>query len=255
MNQLKKFNIGDTVSIDKQTKMIVVNYLDDYYENSIFGVVCHYFTKKGKLEISIFPENALSLFETQTESKILSYPLLYCKDLDCYGFKVYSSLIANNFAENYFDEKDKNLSEKETRFVYDLKKYGANISEITTYFNLLKAHFETNSLVIVPAHGTEENNLQKHFGSLIKRIAEISPRKYNHRHPLDKDYAFSYQIDFAQLKDKKIILIDDIVTSGETINHFAQIFTSKGYEVIKFGIGLSHKLTFEKQSNFYFSKG
>jgi orotate phosphoribosyltransferase-like protein len=122
------------------------------------------------------------------------------------------------------------------------------------YFDLLKAYFETNSLVIVPAHGTVENNLQKNFGSLIKRIAEVSPRKYNHKHPLDKDYAFSYQIDFAKIRDKKVILIDDIVTSGETINHFAEVLQTKGYEVIKFGIGLSHKLTFEKLNSFYLAK-
>jgi hypothetical protein len=231
-----KFRIGDKVTFDNKNVMTVIDFMENYYGNERHGIVCKYISKKGKIETTLFPEQSLSLFIEEQKNTIKSYPLLYCKDLDCYGFKVYSSLLANNFAENYFDENDKNLSEAETRFVYDLKKYGANISEITTYFDLLKAYFKTNSLIIVPAHGSEENNLQKKFGAIIKRITEVSPRKYNHRHPLEKDYSFSYQIDFAQLKDEKVILIDDIITSGETINHFAQALKAKGYEVIKFGI-------------------
>jgi orotate phosphoribosyltransferase len=53
------------------------------------------------------------------------------------------------------------------------------------------------------------------------------------------------------LKEKKVLLIDDVATSGKTLNHFAKELQNKGFEVIKFGLGLSHKLSFEKISSFY----
>jgi Phosphoribosyl transferase domain len=246
----RKFKIGDKVTIDNDISMIVTDYVENHYNNDL-AVVCNYFTKKGKLEISFFPQNALHLFAEKQQGNLKSYPLLYCKDLNCYGFKIYSSLIANNFSKEHFDESQKNLSEQETRFVYDLKKYGANTEIIKKYFLLLQAHFETQTVIAVPAHTTETNNLQKIYGTIITRIAEVAPRKYNHKHALSEDYAKSYKINFDKLKEKKVLLIDDVVTSGETLNYFAKELQNKGFEVIKFGLGLSHKLSFEKVSSFY----
>ena len=200
----KKFKIGDKVTLDSEVSMIVTDYVENYYVNDL-AVVCNYFTKKGKLEISFFPQNALHLFAEKQQSNLKSYPLLYCKNLNCYGFKVYSSLIAHNFSKEHFDESQKNLSEQETRFVYDLKKYGANTEIIKKYFLLLQAHFETQTIIAVPAHTTETNNLQLIVGTVIKRIVESAPRKYNHKVALSADYANTYDIDFSKLKEKKII--------------------------------------------------
>ncbi len=246
-----KFKIGDKVTFDNKTEMVVSAYMENYYGHKKVGIVCKYATKKGKLETTLFPEEALSLFAEKQQSSLKSYPLLYCKDLNCYGFKIYSSLIANNFAKEHFEESQKNLSEQETRFVYDLKKYGANTEIIKKYFLLLQAHFETQTIIAVPAHTTETNNLQKIYGTIITRIAEVAPRKYNHKQALSEDYSKSYTINFDKLKEKKVLLIDDVVTSGETLNHFAKELQNKGFEVVKFGLGLSHKLSFEKVSSFY----
>ncbi len=135
--------------------------------------------------------------------------------------------------------------------MYDFKKYGSHRELITNYLTILKSYFDTQTIVAVPSHTTDINNLQLIVGTVIKRIAESEPRKYNHKVALSKDYENTYQIDFDKLKEKKIILVDDIVTSGETINHFALALQNKGYEVVKFALGIDYKQQAKSINTFY----
>jgi phosphoribosylpyrophosphate synthetase len=244
---MHKYKIGD--KLDYCGQMVVVESLllfplwrdEDFPE-----VSCTWLNKEGKKEMGSFKE--ITLIPLDIKKELQKYPLLFCEKLDCYGFKVYSSLLAGNFHKN---ENFNDNSEKETRFVYDFKKYGSHRELITNYLTILKSYFDTQTIVAVPSHTTDINNLQLIVGTVIKRIAETAPRKYNHKVALSKDYENTYQIDFGKLKEKKIILVDDIVTSGETINHFAQALQNKGYEVVKFALGIDYKQQAKSINTFY----
>lgn len=244
---MHKYKVGNRLDFCGQ--MVVVEELADSYmwaDSNTPEVVCSWLNNANEKKTSYFKENCLVPIDLQKE--LQKYPLLFCEKLDCYGFKVYSSLLAGNFHKN---ENFNDNSEKDTRFVYDFKKYASHKELITNYLTILKSYFDTQSIVAVPSHTTDINNLQLIVGTVIKRIAESEPRKYNHKVALSKDYENTYQIDFGKLKEKKIILIDDIVTSGETINHFAQALQNKGYEVVKFALGIDYKQQVKSINTFY----
>jgi orotate phosphoribosyltransferase-like protein len=244
---MQKLKVGDRLDFCGQ--MVVVEELAEPYmwaDSNTPEVVCSWFNNANEKKTSYFKENCLVPLTITKE--LQKYPLLFCEKLDCYGFKVYSSLLAGNFHKN---ENFNDNSEKDTRFVYDFKKYGSHRELITNYLTILKSYFDTQTIVAVPAHTTDINNLQLIVGTVIKRIAESAPRKYNHKLALSKDYANTYQIDFGKLKEKKIILVDDVVTSGETINHFADALQAKGYEVVKFALGIDYKQQAKIINTFY----
>jgi phosphoribosylpyrophosphate synthetase len=226
-------------------QMVVVEELAEPYMWAP-EVVCTWLNKAKERKTCYLKENCLVPIDLQKQ--LQKYPLLFCEKLDCYGFKVYSSLLAGNFHKN---ENFNDNSEKDTRFVYDFKKYASHRELITNYLTILKSYFDTQSIVAVPSHTTDINNLQLMVGTVIKRIAESAPRKYNHKVALSKDYENTYQIDFGKLKEKKIILIDDVVTSGETINHFAAALQGRGYEVVKFALGIDYKQQAKIINTFY----
>lgn len=244
---MHKYKVGDRVDFCGQ--MVVIEELAEPYmwENSqLPEVVCSWLNNSNDKKTSYIKESCLLPIDLQKQ--LQKYPLLFCEKLNCYGFKVYSSLLAGNFHKN---ENFNDTSEKDTRFVYDFKKYGSHRELITNYLTIVKSYFDTQTIVAVPSHTTDINNLQLIVGSVIKRIATSEPRKYNHKVPLSKEYANSYTIDFSKLKEKKVILIDDIVTSGETINHFAAALQQQGYEVIKFALGIDYKQQIKSIDTFY----
>nr|MCU0391396.1 phosphoribosyltransferase [Thermoflexibacter sp.] len=239
MENIKK---GDIVYLNSNPSVLttVSLVLDD--------IVCIQWIDEFKKERSITtcPE-ALTLATPEHVEKINSraengektqnFELLYCDKLNVYGLKIYASLIAS-----FTHDQPKEL-EHETRFTYDFKKYMKHANTIKSMITAVANRFSCRCIVAIPPHTTEPNSLQKLFGNLITRTTEVLPRKYNHKKPLPNDYGTSYHINLEAIPQGKILLVDDILTSGATINHFAQIFEGKGYEVVKFCIGIDKKLT------------
>ncbi|MFY7787119.1 MAG: phosphoribosyltransferase [Thermoflexibacteraceae bacterium] len=247
-NQLK---IGDRVFLHN-TPLTVHSLQESFlWENPDYPeVMCVWIDNTGQKKLEVLKECTLrKAIDEQVSKQLEILPLLYSQDIDCYAWKVYSSLLASSFHKD--NENFNENSEKETRFVYDFKKYGKHRAKIQDYLTILKAYFDTNTLVVVPSHTPQLNELQKLIGCTIERTTETTPRKYNHKVGLNKDYANSYVIDYQKIKEKKVLLIDDIVNSGTTLNHFAALLQGKGYEVIKFALGMDYKLPYTLKDRFF----
>lgn len=239
----QEIKIGDIVALNSNRELPMT--VTDVWEKSDFckqdTIWCKWIDKRGKPHIENFPPNSLTPYieEDLEDKNSKDFPLLYCDLLGVYGLKIYASLIGS-----FTHGQDKSL-EYSTRFVYNFKKYGKQSERVRQMILAVATHFACDTVVAIPPHTTDPNEMQKLFGQTIVRTKEVSARKYNHNFPLSDDYANSYHINFEGIKGSKILLIDDIVTSGATILHFAQVFENKGFEVIKLGIGLDKKLEIE----------
>jgi phosphoribosylpyrophosphate synthetase len=85
-----------------------------------------------------------------------------------------------------------------------------------------------------------------------QRVKEVQARKYTHKEALPTDYAESYLIDVGKILGKRVLLVDDVITSGATIRHFAETLEALGFEVVLFGLGLQKRLKPLKDMNFCF---
>lgn len=157
---------------------------------------------------------------------------------DIYSLVIYTSIISNNFNRK---SKKKKGNSHDARDIYNFKKYFKNSDTFKVIIEAVAKHYKCTQIVSIPASTTEPNSLQKLFGSLILRHIPTEPRKYNHSKPIDDDYKNSYSISH-DLEPQKILLIDDICTTGKTINYFAEVFENKGFEVVKFSLALDYKL-------------
>ncbi len=246
-----ELKVGDRVYLH-DTPLTVHRLQENYlWEDADYPeVICTWIDKAGQRKLEIMKECTLRKATDEAVHKDLAIlPLLYNADTDCYSWKVYSSLLASSFHQS--NENFNENSEKETRFVYDFKKYGKHRAKVQDYLTILKAYFDTNTLVVVPSHAPELNELQKLVGVSIERTTETSPRKYNHKVGLAKGYENSYVIDYQKIKEKRVLLIDDIVNSGTTLKHFADVLQGKGYEVIKFALGIDYKLSYLIKDRFF----
>jgi hypothetical protein len=167
---------------------------------------------------------------------------------DIYGLKVYTSILSANFETGARKEKG---DPKEARWVYNFKKFGKCADEVRLMVSVLAAHLGCLDIVAVPGSGTEANQLQKLFGTKIERIKEVQTRKNRHKEPLPDDYEDSYVIHTEEIRGEKILVVDDITTTGTTLNHFADSLGKIGYEVIKAAIGLDYKLDIQEGEPLY----
>ncbi len=239
LTEYEGFKIGDTVRLksDKSVLMTVIS-IGDSEKRKIYA---QWFDMRGNLHEKEFLPSSLT--HANTLAKI---PIYKAKDFEFYGLKIYSSLLANSFGKTDLE------AEKSTRFVYNFKKEGRNKSEVSYSLDLVKKAFDCQTIVSVPSRSPAPNELQKLFGQIITRLEELAPRKYAHNKPLVENYEGSYRIDFEKIKGK-ILLVDDVITSGETIRHFSNRLESEGFEVVKFALGLDHKLEPYQYKEFFYA--
>ena len=143
-------------------------------------------------------------------------------------------------------ETDQALKES-TSFVYKFKKSGAASNMVELMVFALGKMLDCNLILAIPPSEVKKqpNSLQKLFGEEIRRVKEVSSRKYNHTKRLDKNYKKS--ILFPDVgPDDKILLIDDICTTGKTLDFFRDEIEGRGAKVESAAIGIYWKLNFKK---------
>ena len=247
---LNELAIGQRVYFEEMP-LVVSDLLDSWlwHRADYPEVECSWIDRNGVRHTKNFKEAVLRCEKVITQKSIVSLPLLYSAKVNCYGWKEYASLIASNFAQK---DEGAEREDRQTRFVYDFKKFGKHGDEIRDYLELLKAYFGVGTVAVVPSHVPVVNELQKLVGvRVFERVLEIVPRKYNHKVELAEDYESTYKVHWDLLREKKVLVVDDVVTSGVTLNHFAGVLEAKGYEVIRFGLGLNNKLPFEEYYRFF----
>lgn len=162
-----------------------------------------------------------------------------------FGLYGYDSLIAQNLAGS-------TDFASETRLVYEFKRNNAKVKFFEERVRMVACGLGCSDIVAVPPHLPTANNLQLIFGETIRRVKEVQARKYTHKEALPTDYAESYLIDVGKILGKRVLLVDDIITSGATITHFAETLEALGYEVVLFGLGLRKTLKPEIDRRFCF---
>ncbi|MBW2024386.1 MAG: phosphoribosyltransferase [Deltaproteobacteria bacterium] len=144
-----------------------------------------------------------------------------------YGFKLYLPSLGKLRQLDHSDEL-----KTETQWVFDFKKKGKHAAEVKALCESLAAELSCDKIVAIPPSkpSDQPNQLQRLFGANISRIRNVETRKYNHNKPLPDDYGGSYIIT-GITKGEKILLVDDICTTGRTIVHFKERLESFGFEV------------------------
>ncbi|TAH19307.1 MAG: phosphoribosyltransferase [Cytophagales bacterium] len=233
------FEIGDVVFL--QSDLDCKNPLtvkENNEEGNTIGnnVCCSWIDKQGLSHYINVSSPMLKYGAVKTNEEVKHFDLLFSESQNVYGLKKYSSLIGS-----FVQGKDVS-DDYDTRFTYNFKKYGKNKETIKSHLKLIAYYLGIDTIVAIPAHTAEPNQMQLIYGEVIQRVNEVLPRKYNHDKPIQSNYFESYVVDFKSIKGKKIMLLDDVITSGQTMNHFDSVFTAKGFEVVRFSIGIAEKL-------------
>lgn len=157
---------------------------------------------------------------------------------DIYAFSIYTSLISQNFSKT---SKKKKGNPLDARWIYNFKKYFKESEKFSIIVKTIQKHFQADEIIAIPASTTEPNSIQKLFGTKIRKLKNTDPRKYNHSAPISPEYSESYSLS-GSILGPTILLIDDICTTGKTINHFAEKLEQQGFKVIKLALAFDYKL-------------
>jgi hypothetical protein len=134
-----------------------------------------------------------------------------------------------------------------TEWVYGFKSRGKNKEEVKGMVQALRERFKCEKVLAIPPSKTKSqpNALQDVFMSYIHRTQDTITRKYNHKKDLDDEYKSSYIISGIQKKDR-VLIIDDICTTGKTLIHFKERLEDAGCDVVMACIGYHYKLEFKE---------
>ncbi len=139
-------------------------------------------------------------------------------------------------------EQDPELA-KETNIVFYFKTQFRNSKNIKRIVEKVKDHLGCNYIVAAPGKSPEKNSLQQLFGDeLIKRTTEVPGRKYHKGTDITPEWYDSIKINWSRLnKNSKILLVDDFLTTGQSIQALTQLLSAKGHHVIPLVLGFNPK--------------
>lgn len=156
------------------------------------------------------------------------------KDGDIQGVYVYVNLLKACF------RIETRLFLPGARRVYCFKRHGIGRSWVGNAIEQARVENRCDSVLIVPGSTPEETRLQMLFGAQIKRVKEVSRRKCNNKCELPEDYGDS--LFFKAEREQKVLLVDDVCTTGRTLRWFRKYLEGYGYESVMFCLGLNVKM-------------
>jgi len=130
---------------------------------------------------------------------------------------------------------------KSTAWIYGFKKHFKNAEDFRVILESAALHFKCDGIIPIPPSDpdTQPNSLQRLFGTPIRRTKAVETRKYNHRQSLSDHYYFSYELE--PIAGKCFLLVDDIMRTGITMNHFRVTLARLGYMTVPMALGLYYK--------------
>jgi len=128
--------------------------------------------------------------------------------------------------------------------VYGFKKHFRNADDFRMLLEAAAIHFSCDGILPVPPSSPDRqpNSLQRLFGMPIRRTREAETRKYNHLRFLPQHYRETYEV--APPEGKRFLLVDDILRTGVTMNHFRVTMAGMGLETIPLALGLYYRLPY-----------
>lgn len=152
-----------------------------------------------------------------------------------FGYTFYASRTSRYVYKNFLELE--NLS----KLIYNFKRYGRNEQEMETLIWTMKEHFSCSDIIVVPSSKIDKENVfQALYGTKLIRKIGIPSRKYDREKAIQLDYSSSMEVKKELIEGKRILLVDDICTTGKTISECLSLL--KDYEVIPFVLAFSNTL-------------
>ncbi len=121
-----------------------------------------------------------------------------------------------------------------------------NIHLINSVVTSAAAYLNCDVILPCPGHlRGKRSALQWVFGDrLLRRIRTTAKRKFQNEIEIDSaKYAASLWCDFDELRGRSVLLVDDILTAGKTVEFYNEYFQKNGVENVRmFCLGLSSRL-------------
>lgn len=132
-----------------------------------------------------------------------------------------------------------------TTWVYGFKRHFKDAVDIRVIVQAVAIHFGCDGIIPIPPSRPDRqpNSLQKLFGDPIRRIEAAESRKYNHHRFLPDHYHETYKV--TPLEGRRFLLVDDILRTGTTMNHFRVTMAGMGYETAPLALGIYYRLPYE----------
>jgi len=167
-------------------------------------------------------------------SNLLGYePLIMRVDgVVIYGLHAYGSMFDMRISP------DKKPYATQAQRAYWFKKSGHSKSVFSELIERFREWSGASLVVAIPSSSVSGlSTLQDMYGVTIRRIADSEPRKYHHNRPVNDTGRVVLDVD---VKDQKVVLVDDIVTTGASILFFRKMLLDAGAsEVFALGVGMS----------------
>jgi len=119
--------------------------------------------------------------------------------------------------------------------VYRFKKNGESAATWQALVDASRRQLRCSAVWVIPPHDKQETSqLQKLYGITITRKRTVEPRKYNKPAPLDiKSLKFP-----ALKKGSRVLLLDDITSTGITLRGVAAHLKTKGVHATPLALGM-----------------
>ncbi len=134
---------------------------------------------------------------------------------------------------------------KSTAWIYGFKQHFKNAHDFRLIIEAASRHFDCAGILpIPPSHPDRQpSSLQRLFGTPIGRTKPATTRKYTHHESLPDSYQGTYEIE--GIKAGRFLLVDDILRTGMTMNHFRVTLAGMGCETVPLALGIYYRLPYQ----------
>ncbi len=128
--------------------------------------------------------------------------------------------------------------------IINFKNRGINRSYFKQVIKAIEKYFNPDLTIALPGSSTEPTNIQKLLENYyITRTKEVSQMKYRENKTIQDNETDTLKIEWEKIKGNKILLIDDLITTGNTMEFYKTLLKTKlNSEFICYGLGINYKL-------------